>query len=73
MESFELRRAGPTAMSNRVRLSKEEVTVIDGPFAKTKEVNGGFAIFEVESKQEMIDATPVSPIILQAIGSCLRD
>ncbi len=47
----------PTAMSNRVRLSKGKVTVIDGPFAETKEVVGGFAVFEVKSKQEMIDAT----------------
>ena len=47
----------PTAMSNRVRLSKGKVTVIDGPFAETREVVGGYAVFEVGSKQEMIDAT----------------
>jgi hypothetical protein len=47
----------PTATSNRVRLTKGKVTVIDGPFAETREVVGGFAVFEVESKQEMIDAT----------------
>lgn len=47
----------PTAMSNRVRLSKGKVTVVDGPFAETKEVVGGYAIFDVDSKQEMIDAT----------------
>jgi hypothetical protein len=47
----------PTAISNRVRLAKGRVTVIDGPFAETREVVGGFAVFEVESKQEMIDAT----------------
>ena len=47
----------PTARSNRVRLAKGKVTVIDGPFAETREVVGGFAVFEVESKQEMIDAT----------------
>lgn len=47
----------PTAKSNRVRLAKGRVTVIDGPFAETREVVGGFAVFEVESKQEMIDAT----------------
>jgi hypothetical protein len=47
----------PTATSNRVRLAKGKVTVIDGPFAETREVVGGFAVFEVESKQEMIDAT----------------
>ena len=47
----------PTAISQRVRLAKGKVTVIDGPFAETKEVVGGYAIFEVGSKQEMIDAT----------------
>jgi len=47
----------PTAMSNRVRLSKGKVTVIDGPFAETREVVGGYAVFEVESKEKMIDAT----------------
>ena len=47
----------PTAMSNRVRLANGKVTVIDGPFAETKEVVGGYAVFEVESKQEMIEAT----------------
>jgi len=47
----------PTAISNRVRLAKGKVTLIDGPFAETREVVGGFAVFEVESKQEMIDAT----------------
>ena len=47
----------PTAMSNCVRLSKGEVLVLDGPFAETKEVVGGYAVFEVNSKQEMIDAT----------------
>jgi hypothetical protein len=44
-------------MSNCVRLAKGKVTGIDGPFAETREVVGGFAVFEVESKQEMIDAT----------------
>jgi hypothetical protein len=47
----------PTSMSNRVRLSKGKVTVIDGPFAETKEVIGGYAVFEIESKQQMLDAT----------------
>jgi hypothetical protein len=47
----------PTAMSHRVRLAKGKITVIDGPFAETKEVIGGYAVFEVKSKQEMIDAT----------------
>lgn len=47
----------PITMSKCVRLSQGRVRVIDGPFAETKEVIGGFALFEVESQQEMIDAT----------------
>ena len=47
----------PPAMSTHVRLAKGKVAVTDGPFAETKEVVGGYAIFEVASKQEMIDAT----------------
>lgn len=47
----------PTGVSHRVRLSNGKVLVLDGPFAETKEVVGGFAIFEVNSKQELIDAT----------------
>jgi hypothetical protein len=47
----------PIAISNRVRVSNGKVLVLDGPFAETKEVVGGFAVFEVSSKQEMIDAT----------------
>ena len=46
----------PTASSTRVRLSGGEVRAIDGPFTETKEVVGGFAIFEMESKQEAIES-----------------
>ena len=46
----------PTAMSSRVRLSQGKLTTIDGPFAETKEVVGGFAVFEFKSKQEAIES-----------------
>jgi hypothetical protein len=45
-----------TAKSTRVRLSRGQVTAIDGPFTEAKEVVGGFAIFELQSKQEAIEA-----------------
>jgi hypothetical protein len=45
----------PTAMSTSVRLSRGQVTAIDGPFTEAKEVVGGFAIFELKSKQEAIE------------------
>lgn len=45
----------PTAMSTRVRLSRGQVAAIDGPFTEAKEVIGGFAIFELQSKKEAIE------------------
>lgn len=47
----------PTAVGARVRLSNSKVTVIDGPFTEAKEVVGGYAIFEVNSKAEMLEWT----------------
>ena len=47
---------GPTAQGARVRLSGGKVTVMDGPFTEAKEVVGGYAQFELKSKQEAIDA-----------------
>ncbi len=44
-----------TAQGARVRLSGGKVTVTDGPFTEAKEIIGGFAQFELESKQEAID------------------
>ncbi|HEV3419105.1 MAG TPA: YciI family protein [Candidatus Acidoferrum sp.] len=47
----------PSAMSSRVRLAKGKITALDGPFAETKELVGGYAIFEFKSKQEAIEST----------------
>src|SRR6266446_1373745 len=44
----------PTAQSTRVRVSKGQVTVTDGPFTEAKEVIGGYAQFELKSKEEAI-------------------
>jgi len=46
----------PTALGARVRLDNTKVTVTDGPFTEAKEVVGGFAILEVASKAEAIEA-----------------
>src|SRR6266403_1850222 len=46
---------GPTATGARVRLSGGKVTVIDGPFTEAKEIIGGYAQFELKSKQEAIE------------------
>jgi len=45
----------PTAKGTRVRLSHGEISVVDGPFTEAKEVVGGFAIFELQSKEEAIE------------------
>ena len=45
-----------TAQGARVRLSGGRVTVTDGPFSETKEVIGGYAQFELKSKEEAIEA-----------------
>jgi hypothetical protein len=44
----------PTAASTRVRISGGKLSVIDGPFTEAKEVVGGFAMFELKSKEEAI-------------------
>src|SRR5262249_9029797 len=41
----------PTAMSTRVRLSQGKLSTIDGPFMESKEVVGGFAVFEYKSRE----------------------
>ncbi len=45
---------GPTALGARVRVSGGQLTVTDGPFTEAKEVVGGFAQFELKSKEEAV-------------------
>ena len=47
----------PSSKGARVRLSGGKLTVTDGPFAEAKELIGGFAIFQVKSKDEVIELT----------------
>jgi hypothetical protein len=46
---------GPTATGARVRLSNGKISVIDGPFAEAKEIIGGYAQFELKSKEEAVE------------------
>jgi hypothetical protein len=46
---------GPTALGARVRLSGGKLTVIDGPFTEAKEIVGGYAQFELKSKEEAVE------------------
>ena len=45
----------PTATGALVRLADGKLTVTDGPFGEAKEVVGGYAIFELDSKEEAIE------------------
>ena len=47
----------PTAMGARARLAGGKISVTDGPFSEAKEVIGGFAIYDVPSKQEALEWT----------------
>jgi hypothetical protein len=45
----------PTSKGARVRFSGKSRTVIDGPFAETKELIAGFWIMQTKSKEEVIE------------------
>ena len=45
----------PSSKGARVRFNGDKRTVIDGPFAETKELIAGFWIWKVKSKQEAIE------------------
>ena len=45
----------PSAPGARVRLSNGKLTVTDGPFTESKEVIGGLAILQANSKEEAIE------------------
>jgi hypothetical protein len=45
----------PSRHGARVRLSGKKRTVIDGPFAESKEMIAGYLIIQVESKQEAVE------------------
>ena len=45
----------PTSKGARVKFSGGKTTVVDGPFAETKELIGGYWIIDVKSKAEAIE------------------
>jgi hypothetical protein len=47
----------PTAEGTRVRLRAGKLSAVDGPFAETKEMVGGFAILEAASMREAVELT----------------
>src|SRR5436309_2361602 len=45
----------PSALGARVRLSQGKISVTDGPFIESKELIGGFAVLQADSKAEAIE------------------
>jgi hypothetical protein len=45
----------PSASGARIRLAGGKLTVSDGPFTETKELVGGYSVYEVKDKQEAVD------------------
>ena len=45
----------PRTLGAQVRITDGKLGVVDGPFVETKEVIGGYAIFELRDKQEAIE------------------
>ena len=46
----------PVAMGAQVRITDGKLNVVDGPFVETKELIGGYAIFELRKKEEAVAA-----------------
>jgi hypothetical protein len=51
----------PSSKGVRVRFSGKKATVIDGPFAETKELIAGFWLWQVKSMEEAIEWIKRSP------------
>jgi hypothetical protein len=45
----------PSSKGTRVRFSGDQRTVIDGPFAETKELIAGYWLWQVKSREEAIE------------------
>jgi hypothetical protein len=46
----------PVAVGAQVRITDGKLSVVDGPFVETKEMIGGYAIFELRGKEEAVAA-----------------
>jgi len=47
----------PTSEGFRVRLQGGKMSLVDGPFTEAKEVVGGYAVLEAESREHAVDLT----------------
>ncbi len=46
---------GPSSQGARIRASKGTLSVVDGPFAETKELIAGFAILEAPTRADAVE------------------
>jgi len=53
----------PPAKAARVQFSSSQPTVIDGPFAESKELIGGYWLIQVKSKDEAIEWAKRAPML----------
>jgi len=44
----------PVATGAQVKISGGKLSVVDGPFVETKELIGGYAVFELRDKEEAV-------------------
>ena len=51
----------PTSKGKRIRFSGSERTVIDGPFAETKELIAGYWLWKVKSMDEAVEWLKKAP------------
>ncbi len=45
----------PTSDATAVRLNDGKISIVDGPFAESKEIVGGYALIKVKSRREAMD------------------
>src|SRR5262249_53983521 len=46
----------PSGKGARVRLANGQISILDGPFTEAKEIIGGYAQFELKSKEEAVES-----------------
>jgi hypothetical protein len=60
----------PSALGVRVRSVRGNLTVTDGPFTEAKEVVGGFAILQADSKGEAVELARRFLSVVGGDGEC---
>lgn len=44
----------PTTKGTRVKLKGGQISMVDGPFTESKEIVGGYALFETKTREEAL-------------------